>query len=129
MRKLITIFLFAICSVAQAQDTYLCIPKSATGYSYEKSTKSWEITSFNVRNEKYLLKKKSGIWSWDEFGQNTSLSECKELITKINCRLAGELIFDKKTLRYLRTYIAGYVDGVNNNNNTPLIEIGTCSPL
>ena len=93
MKKLISIFLIAICSVAQAQDTYLCIPKSATGYSYEKSTNSWEITSFNVRNEKYLLKKKSGIWSWDEFGQNTSLSECKELKHKINCRLAGELIF------------------------------------
>jgi len=129
MSKLITIFLFAICSVAQAQDTYLCIPKSATGYSYEKVTNNWEMSSFNVGNEKYLLKKKSNTWSWEKFGESNSFSSCKEMNSRITCSLVGDVIFDKKTLRYLRTYIAGYVDGVNNNNNTPLIEIGTCSPL
>jgi len=130
MKRLIFVFLITMCSVTSAQDAYLCIPKSATGYSYIQVTNSWEMTSFSVGNDKYLLKNKSKSWNWDRFGESNSFSTCKEIGSQISCaRLGGDVIFDKKTLRYLRTYIAGYVDGVNNNNNTPLIEIGTCSPL
>ena len=119
----------AICSVTQAQDTYLCIPISATGYSFEKVTNSWDIASFKVGSQKYLLKNNLSTWRWYRFGEKESTSTCTAQITKINCRDVGDIVFDKNNLRYLRTYIAGYVDGVNNNNNTPLIEIGTCSPL
>ena len=52
------------------------------------------------------------------------------IIFRINCNLfLGEVIFDKKTLRYLKTYLPGYVDGVESNANTPNIMIGKCSPL
>ena len=36
----------------------------------------------------------------------------------------------KKTLRYIRTYELGFVDGDDKTGaDTPLLEIGTCSPL
>jgi len=129
MKKILYFLVTILNSVVYAQDAYLCLPKSATGFSYVQNSSSWEITTFNISDNKYLLKNKSGKWSWDKFGSNFPKS-CIDLNQKIMCNLlVGEVIFDKKTLRYLRTYIPGYVDGIANNDNTPLIEIGTCSSL
>lgn len=41
----------------------------------------------------------------------------------------GDLIVDFDTLRFLKSYTWGYVDGVDDNSNTPHIEIGTCSRI
>lgn len=47
-----------------------------------------------------------------------------------SCRLwVGELKVSLENGRFLKTYSSGYVDGVNNNDNTPHVEIGTCSKL
>lgn len=35
----------------------------------------------------------------------------------------------KNSLRYVETYEIGFVDGKDKNDNTPMIEMGTCSPL
>jgi hypothetical protein len=129
MKNYLYVFLIILSSFAYAQDAYLCLPKNATGFSYLQNSKSWEISTFNVSDNKYLLKNKSGKWFWDKFGRDFPNS-CNEFNQRITCNLfVGEVIFDKKTLRYIRTYVTGYVDGVTNNDNTPLIEIGTCSPL
>ncbi len=31
--------------------------------------------------------------------------------------------------RFMSTYVLGYLDGIDNNDNTPSIEIGTCSRI
>jgi hypothetical protein len=41
--------------------------------------------------------------------------------------IGGDLAVDLGTLRFLKSYTWGYVDGVDNNRNTPLIMVGTCS--
>lgn len=129
MKNYLYIFVAMLSSVAYAQDAYLCLPKSATGFSYVQNSNSWEITTFNVSDDKYLLKNKSGKWFWNKFG-NENPRSCKDVNQRIICNFqVSEVIFDKKTLRYLKTYIAGYVDGIANNDNTPLIEIGTCTAL
>ena len=49
-----------------------------------------------------------------------------------SCRLLPgefELKVSLENGRFLQTYSSGYVDGANNNDNTPHVEIGTCSKL
>jgi hypothetical protein len=45
-----------------------------------------------------------------------------------SCNLTGgDLTVDLGTLRFLKSYTWGYVDGVDDNRNTPFIMVGTCS--
>lgn len=47
-----------------------------------------------------------------------------------SCNVAGgDLIVDLDTLRFLKSYTWGYVDGVDDNSNNPHIEIGDCSRI
>ena len=130
MKSFICVFVMVISSFVYAQDTYLCIPSSATGFSFTQKTNRWEETSFNIKEKKFLLKKKTGQWQWSNFGE-TAEYMCKESgQTSINCNeFFGEVIFNKKTLRFLKTYLPGYVDGVESNADTPHMMIGKCSPL
>lgn len=45
---------FVLSTTAWA-DTWLCIANDATGYYYDKDSKSWEQTSFNVEDSKHLV--------------------------------------------------------------------------
>lgn len=51
----------------------------------------------------------------------------------MNCEAIGQFRIDRETLRFLRTYFAGYTAydsaGREDTGNTPLIGMGTCSPL
>ena len=130
MKSFIYVFPIVFSSFVYAQDTYLCIPSSATGFSFTQKTSRWEESSFNIEEKKFLLKKKTGQWQWSNFGETNEYTCQERGQTSINCNLfLGEVIFDKKTLRYLKTYLPGYVDGVESNANTPHIMIGKCSPL
>jgi hypothetical protein len=47
-----------------------------------------------------------------------------------NCMVVGgEWSMSLKSMRYLNTYTWGYVDGVDNNDNTPTVEIGKCTKI
>lgn len=41
----------------------------------------------------------------------------------------GEWSMNISNGRFLSTYTWGYVDGVNSNDNTPSIEVGSCSKI
>ena len=43
--------------------------------------------------------------------------------------LLGQLYFSPKSGRFIKTYIAGYWDGKDNNENTPAITRGRCSKI
>jgi hypothetical protein len=131
MKKIIGAILLSAATVAVAQDAYLCVPSKITGFSYNSSTKLWEQTSFRIGDEKKLLKKVGNQWEWRSFGKQFG-QKCGQMSDYgwINCDLIfGTMRFNKNELRYLETYTAGYIDGKNNDDNTPAITIGTCSPL
>lgn len=114
-----------------AQNSYLCLPNSSAGFSYNNASKKWERSFFNVGDTKNLLNKSAKGWVWSEFGEKGGYA-CKEPKdgSVIRCDLIlGELIFDKKTQRYIKTYVVGYTDGRDDNNNTPNMTIGSCTPL
>ena len=47
-----------------------------------------------------------------------------------SCKMiGGDLEVNLSNGRFLRSYVWGYVDGEDNNNNTPYIEIGKCSRI
>lgn len=54
------------------------------------------------------------------------ISEAGELSCR---RLGGDWMMNLKNGRFMNTYVWGYLDGIDNNSNTPNIEIGTCSRI
>jgi len=60
---------------------------------------------------------------------NSSLSYISDQ-GSFSCRvIGGDLNVNLLNGRFLQSYVWGYVDGADDNNNTPNIEIGTCSRI
>jgi hypothetical protein len=114
-----------------AQDSYLCISEASGGVAYNSNQNKWEGTKFKTENEKIILIKKNSQWKLKEFGHSFE-NDCSEMSEYgiLRCQISfGEFIFNSKTKRYLESYILGYIDGKDNNKNTPSVTIGKCSPL
>jgi hypothetical protein len=131
--KIVVLFsLLSFSSITWGEDiTYLCIATKSTGFYYDKSSKEWTNTTFKISDSKKLIKKKGSSWEWSEFGDKHSRPYCKERGKDyVDCNtFGGELSLNTKNMRYMETYIFGYIDGQDNNDNTPAITIGKCSPL
>ena len=143
---------------AHAQ-SWICLEEMATGLYLNESTNKWEIANFRP-TEKYLVAPipeqinsdspeviPYGIKSFGEgynkysckegFFLNTNISETEQpdymKIDILNCKGIGDFKFDRRSLRFLRTYPVGYIrkneDGTENGNDTPLVAVGTCAPL
>ena len=69
MKYLVGLGLSVFITNAALAEDYLCIPTSATGYAYNKSTESWNVARFNVTATKYLLKRVGTELRWTEFGK------------------------------------------------------------
>lgn len=122
--------LFLSCS-AVAQEQYLCVSHAAGGVRYDSAAKNWVSTKFKNDDSKYLVIQKNNKWIMKIFGKNYE-NECGSMSEYgiLRCEpFFGEFVFNKKTKRYLKTYIAGFIDGSDGNDNTPLVEVGYCSPL
>ena len=133
MKKIFAAFLFIFSStVACSQEAYICIPKSSTGFRYNKLTNNWEQTQFKVSEEKKIIRKTDRGWERRIFGEKSGDS-CKGDFNEYGFLFCywfgGQTKFNRKHLRYLETYEIGYIDGKDVDGNTPYIEIGTCSPL
>ena len=118
-------------NIANAQEGYLCISEAAGGVSFEKNSQKWRGTAFKTDNKKILINKKNNKWMMKEFDSQFE-SDCtspNEYGYMFCDKILGEFKFNIKNRRYISTYIAGYIDGLNNNDNTPSIEIGVCSKL
>jgi hypothetical protein len=44
-------------------------------------------------------------------------------------QFGGEWVMNLKNMRFLQSYLWGYVDGVDDNRNTPYVQIGTCTKI
>ena len=142
MKKIILVALyFFYANLAWSQEAYICMPSAKTGFYFNSSTKSWEQTRFKTGEQKKILKKNSGKWEWQVFGEKFGFSDCSNggesesqegfnSSGYIFCEvLGGHMKMNKNSLRYIETYEIGFIDGQDKADNTPLIEIGTCSSL
>ncbi len=115
---------------------YICIPDKATGFKFNKTDKSWYSTTFNVKNDKYILTNSSGKWKWKVVGEKDyDFGKCGDFSEYgyINCDILGtQITFNRKNLRYQSIYTVGYVSaGIagTEGGDTPYIEIGRCSTM
>ncbi len=134
MKKFYLLLIYLILNIptiATAQDSYLCVSEAIGGISYDAARKKWEGTKITNDNNKLIITKKNNLWKLKEFGGSTEF-DCDEprKTGSFRCEIFfGEFLFNPKTKRFLQTFIFGYIDGKDNNENTPSIIIGKCSPL
>ncbi len=120
----------AFSGIASAQDVYLCVGDAAGGVSFDGNSQKWKGAALRT-SSKILVNKKNNKWTMKEFDSSLE-NECTQPneYGVMSCnKIFGEFHFSTKTRRYISTYIAGYIDGRNNNDNTPYVEIGVCSKL
>lgn len=134
-----------LCSISStAADGYICVTEVATGVAYDENRKAWRSTHFTNRptyifrklkkDEKvrYRLSATELPWGVFETGESYPKAYCEDfgIGTVLDCgRFIEKFRMSKETLRFIGYYMFGYVDGVDNNDNTPAILIGKCSPL
>jgi len=143
----IVLFL-TISGAAQAQEieAFLCIPNAATGFHYNEKNNEWETTSFNV-DHKYLIIRApldylgpwaGSAWIVKKFGENDVFMGCENDFNEpgfLFCEgFVADISFNRFNLRYLYSYMVGYYNSATPTNakegrDTPVVEIGTCSPL
>lgn len=129
MRKLFVLLWLGFCSLAAADEAYICMVDKSTGFKLS-STGRWEEASFYPDESKYLLKKKGAGWEWSKFGDKFGMP-CPAFNKHglLNCDLLfGAVRVQRDTLRFIKTYTVGYIDG-DQPGNTPSIGIGKCTPL
>ncbi len=131
MKALILIFIaLTFSNIARAQEIYLCVSEATGGVSFDRNSQKWQGTALR-NNNKILINKKNNKWTMKGFDSSLE-NECTQPneYGVMSCnKILGEFNFNIKTRRYISTYVAGYIDGSNNNDNTPAVEIGVCSKL
>jgi len=129
--------------------------EAAGGLSYDERAKKWEGAAFNAR-DKFVLRLKflrirvqKSIFGKDETVYDYSVtttkagsnspspcethSETYVTVTELGWVVCHsdfqEYRVALKANRFLRGYLLGYIDGKDNNQNTPSIEGGTCTKI
>jgi hypothetical protein len=127
-------------SPAAAIDKYVCIGEQATGFHWNGTT--WAQTALQVADQKYIIadvdpkdfRSQNGRYTVSVTGLGehfpSSLCETPQFET-ISCHSEayGEMRINLHNLRWLSFYPHGYVNGADNNDDTPGVTIGRCSKL
>ena len=121
-------------------DTYLCIAEESTGFYFENG--KWGQAKFDVSEEKFLIRKikthevgyvdKKNNYGIYPLGENYSVHVCEQnqRTKKMICNgITGKIFFSPTSGRFLKSYIFGYWEGIDNNTNTPHLMRGRCSKI
>lgn len=132
---------------AVAAEGYVCVANHAAGMAFDKNKKGWNATTFKPAGKYLVTKAKpgdtitNGVWVVKYVGTDGPAYSCADDFDKeygtLLCRGIGEFRFNRKTNRFLSSYMLGYYsdDSVKGStlfaegSQNPSIEIGTCSPL
>lgn len=119
-----------------AGERYLCVPEQAVGFSFDESLGKWKSVNLVAENVKFTIGR---VTSSDSAlavtSADASYEECRSNKGFVNTGEAyfacifGEFIFNKTTGRFIRTYTAGFIDGLDNKENTPALLLGRCTPF
>lgn len=149
--------LLALAEPASGQSLgFLCVPDQATGFAFKNG--GWQQSVFRVDGQRHVftetadedmdsariwvgnqpyLNERAIYYTKTEFGSDFKqyctrayVEIAQDFSTLIVCRnFLGETLFDTSSMRYIRTYVFGYLQDDQRDGNTPLIEIGRCVPL
>ena len=130
---------FSVGAGAQA-DSYLCIADQATGFKFNKTTKTWAPATFNVTDDKFVIsrsKTEKHVWKMTIVGEKQPYT-CRDQTPEYEDNLFCDVAFTKfqfslESLRYMSVHPFGYVDPFTElfkeGGQTPYMQIGKCSPL
>jgi hypothetical protein len=137
--------------------SYFCVTEMAGGLVFDETLKRWRGASLRT-DDKFILKLKFlGMKMGKDFvgkdemvlsfnvsvtpsGSN-SPSECRSradwgdvIEVRANNYLLCNAVLSDYTInfannRFLSNYMSGYVDGANDNKNTPAVTGGTCTKI
>lgn len=128
-------------------EAYACKVEFTGGLAYDANSKSWRSTTFQPKGKfvfrlKSVKPEKIDLHAVDyeatvtEAGKNREVScvRGKDKTTNadqdgtVSCATAlFDYKFNLKNNRFLRAYLAGYVNGLNENSDTPGVSGGTCT--
>jgi hypothetical protein len=146
MKACTIVLLLAVLPALASAESYLCIEEQSTGFRFNTAQKTWQQSNFSS-NRKYLVKPNTdqslkGKWIISEIGEPVPFAWSEYDFTSagaLRCEGSfGEFAMNRKSLRFVKTYIYGYwtdaIPGEQNGafiegKNTPDISIGKCSPL
>ncbi len=126
------------CAPAAAQDEYLCVQEQSTGFAFESG--QWASARFRA-NGTYVVRRANederaafGKWLVTKVGESSPFTWCADDFNEFGgLRCDGGGLYTwwmaKDSLRFLGAYLVGYVNGRDNNDDTPHMFIGKCSPL
>jgi len=139
--------------------SYFCISEFAGGVAYDQATKKWKGTALRTNNKFVLRLKfvnsrvEKTFFRGDEIvhdynitftetGSNSpepciDVRQSKPRITVgydglMTCTSSldlNEYIFNLTKNRFLATYLIGYIDGKDSNENTPAVSGGICAKI
>ena len=135
MKQILSVCLLMLCSCSVMAKQYMCIPEASGGLGYDKATKSWKARNFDT-GRNYIVKikdKENPSYAATITYLNEALPSylCKEesSVDALVCSsFLGQFNFSIRTLRYIESYMFGYVQGKDNKYNAPKVTVGTCSP-
>lgn len=136
---------------AQEAESYLCVEEIVTGFTVNEATGQWRDASF-IADAKFIVRpKKADEFEWlapeagttpyvvIRVGSRTPSYVCRYGVDGGVCIYSslferlGTFELNTSTLRYTRTYVWGWnyqhPDDGQVDDDTPLIAIGSCSPL
>jgi hypothetical protein len=137
---------------------FLCVPELASGIRFDMARRRWTHGQFRTNGNSIVVKVEvSGRGEVDLFGELVHVTEYAVSVSKlgeqnseicidngsskgidvhisnnglIRCS-TGLLDFKVNlgTMRYLEVYANGYIDGRDEEGNTPAITVGKCSRI
>lgn len=155
MRRLCRLVLASVlpaCAFGAGEpESYVCVADVAAGLKFDPTTKTWSGGEF-VSTHKVVLKRapprlatQGFVWAvWQTGSDGLPEYGCKMDFDErgfLYCAGFGEFRFNKTNLRFVSTYIYGYVDdglpGIDpltervrvEGQDTPVVRAGKCSPL
>jgi hypothetical protein len=120
--------------------TYFCFADKATGFRFDKATKTWVIAEFDVTDHKYILTQKGDKWTWTKSGEPSPFWSCSKKeedgfssVGAFYCKfgLYSELLMNRNVLRFQimspYIYAAPFDMEHEEGGDSPYIEIGKCA--
>jgi hypothetical protein len=143
---LVTVIVTASFAQQSNEGAYSCAAESSGGIAYNEQTKRWEGTSFRPLS-KFILKLKyvRTATNGDEYAVTVTPDGRNDLLPCISSQTQLVQIdqfdylvcrteffnykFNLKAGRFVEAYLMGYVNGRDNNDDTPLLSGGVCRKL
>ena len=137
---------FSVNQPALAQ-RYECKADLVVGYAFDETTRSWTVKQFKPPARKYVVRRltsqemqspmniKGATWGAFEGDERITFFLCPEPKTNVyedglECGgVALNFMLNAKAGRYQEYYAGGYINGRDDNDDTPSIEIGRCKEV